>query len=45
MCNCKKDKKSDLQKRIEKMKKEIADLESKLGLDSNKKDFNPYFKD
>lgn len=45
MCNCKKDNKSKLQKRIEKLKKEIKELENKLGLDSDKKDFNPYFKD
>jgi formate-dependent nitrite reductase cytochrome c552 subunit len=45
MCNCKKDNKSRLQKRIEKLKKEIKDLESKLNIQPDKKTFNPYFKD
>lgn len=45
MCNCKKDTKSKLQKRIEKLKKEIKDLEAKLNIQPDKKDFNPFFKD
>lgn len=45
MCNCKKNVKSKLEKRIEKLKKEINDLKFKLETDSNKKSFEPFFKD
>jgi hypothetical protein len=44
MCNCKKTK-TKLEERIEKLKKEIDKLESKLRTDSNKKSFDPFFKD